>query len=183
MSSVTASALIGIAPRYRCGLEPTWVAILHEGRATSWQLFPLDVFGDHAADPAEAPRPKRLVCGDDGEAIDTLRLAVHLWCGDPANDVTTLLRSKLAEVGQLGDEVTLGEMADGMRGELLRTSRLSPGGAVALTLSVSSGSVVGRGDGEVVAVPGWNAEVAISQGGHAYAPMADTWRSWGPGDR
>ena len=180
MSTVTASALIGASPRYRCGIEPTTLAILHEGIARTWQLFALDIFDDHAGAPASPT--KRLMCADDDEIIDTLRLAVHLWAGDPTNDISVTVRHRAAELGLVGATLTLHDLAPGDRVDLLTMARLSPGSGVGLILTVAEGSTAAPVIGTMVDVTGWNAEIAPGAAGQTFVPLSDSWRRWGAPD-
>lgn len=54
MSAVTAAILVGSTPRSGTGLNPRWIALLHEGRSYAWQLMHLQLtpaeVGDHSRD-------------------------------------------------------------------------------------------------------------------------------------
>lgn len=56
MSAVTAAILVGSTPRSEDGINPRWIALLHEGRSYAWQLLhlqlsPSEVYDSTRDDP------------------------------------------------------------------------------------------------------------------------------------
>ena len=78
VSTVTASILIGNRHRYRGGIQPGWLLLVHEGSSVTLQLVRLHVFdGEELGDLDEQPGLRWTIPGDE-DLVGALSLLLQL---------------------------------------------------------------------------------------------------------
>ncbi|MBO3143697.1 hypothetical protein [Dermatophilus congolensis] len=80
MSAVTASILIGSTPRVNNGINPRWIALLHEGQSYAWQLLHLQLTPSEVFDSAPDAPPGVLWQASAAEDLaGELAAMLHLY--------------------------------------------------------------------------------------------------------
>jgi hypothetical protein len=162
VSTVTASILIGNRHRYRGGIQPGWLLLVHEGSSVTLQLLRLHVFdGEELGGLDEQPGIRWAIPGgEDLVGALSLMLQLHLTRNadliDAVRDASALLTERV---------VTLDRLSSAERAVFdaaVRQAR-TVGDKRCLAVSTLPDSRLDAAD--LLTLPGWEIDVAQSVGG------------------
>ncbi|WP_432543011.1 hypothetical protein [Kineococcus sp. SYSU DK002] len=157
MSTVTTSILVGNPHRYRGGVRPGWLVLLHEGAETAWQLLRLDLFEGEERSGLDGAPGITWHTSSHADLIGELALLLHLHVVQDEHVIAAAAGLPRLTTQRRVGLTDLTQRERGVVDRAVQTARRAPGDRC-LSVTVLPGSALDAS--ALLELPAWEVDLA-----------------------